>query len=264
MIETSILMCHAPIVIPAIGGRRGAACRATTAAMTELGALVAQRAPDLLVVLSPHTPRLREAWGVVQGGRVEGDLGRFGAPGVRIDLPSPPQTASRVAQLATARGAPARCVAPSELDHGASVPLHFACAAGWAGPTLLIAVPWQAADTHDALGRALAEASGDERWLVLASGDMSHRLQHGAPSGFHPRAVAFDTAFVAHLRAGDARAAVAPDPDLRALAAEDVIDTTAVAAASVGWDTAGTRVLAYEGPFGVGYCEAVLCDRSAA
>jgi aromatic ring-opening dioxygenase LigB subunit len=216
-------------------------------------------APDVLVIASPHTPRLRGSWGFVAQDRLVGDFGQFRAPGVRIELPVATDAIARIRAEAAADGVPTAAIRVAALDHGAMVPLHFVSRAGWAGPTVLIALPWDGAPPA-ALGVAIARAAAasGQRWAVLASGDMSHRLIPGAPSGFHPRAKAFDAAFVERVTAGDLRGAAAIDADLRELAAEDVIDTTALAAAAVGWDASGHEVLAYEGPFGVGYCEAIL------
>jgi AmmeMemoRadiSam system protein A len=47
------------------------------------------------------------------------------------------------------------------------------------------------------------------------------------------------------------------------LAAEDVVQSTAVAAAAVQYRAQGTRVFAYEAPFGVGYLEAILFSQYA-
>jgi MEMO1 family protein len=115
-------------------------------------------------------------------------------------------------------------------------------------------------EAEEAMGEAIrtvAEASG-KRWAVIASGDMSHRLQPGAPCGFEARAREFDAGFVSRVRAGDYRAACAPDPVLQELAAEDVVDSTLVAASAVGFRSDGHVFLSYEGPFGVGYCESLL------
>jgi len=88
--------------------------------------------------------------------------------------------------------------------------------------------------------------------------DMSHRLQPGAPAGFHPRAKEFDHAFIECLRAGDYRQLLNLDSELQDLAAEDAVDSTLVAASAVNWNAAGHEVLSYEGPFGVGYGVAIL------
>lgn len=262
-VPCAALMCHAPIVIPALAGERAAACRTTTAGMHAVAARLLQHRADLLVIISPHTPRHRDAWGVCAEPRLDGDLGRFGMPEVSLTLPGAPEAARALSACATARGLRCGSAPGAALDHGAFVPLYFLHAAGWRGPTLLIALPYPGTGSEVAMGAAIAATAAElgQRWLVLASGDMSHRLQPDAPAGFHPRARDFDAAFRRALEAADLHAACAVDEALREIAAEDVVDSCAVAAGAVGFDATGSQVLAYEGPFGVGYLEAVLHER---
>jgi aromatic ring-opening dioxygenase LigB subunit len=258
-ITCAVLMCHAPIVLPEVAGRRAAACETTTRAMKAAARRLIGTRPETLVIVSPHTPRRSGSWGIAVGDRLWGDFRDFGAPQVSIDLPISPAVGD-VEAAAAARGLATHPVRSQRLDHGAMVPLHFVIEAGWAGPTILLALPWEGGDP--AMGEAIAEAMSGKRWAFLASGDMSHRLIPGAPSGFHPQAAAFDRAFVDRIRAGDLRGACAIDPNLRDLAAEDVVDSVAVASGAVGFDSTGFELLAYEGPFGVGYCEAVLHEEA--
>lgn len=259
-------MCHAPIVVPAVGGPRGEACRDTTRAMEQAARALVESEPDVLVLCSPHTPRLGAEFGLVDGPAVRGDLSRFGAPQVHVDLPADEDARRALEDAAQREGVTTGRIAPGPLDHGAMVPLAFVWDAGFRGRTLLFSFP--ARDSHDAclaMGRAVrraAEARG-ERWALLASGDMSHRLIEGAPSGFHPRARDFDERLTAHVSAGDLRAAATFDEDLRALAAEDVVESLDVARGALGDERAGERVLSYEGPYGVGYLVAVLHDEGA-
>jgi len=89
---------------------------------------------------------------------------------------------------------------------------------------------------------------------------MSHRLSPESPNGFHPQAHQFDARFRELVARGELERAVAIDDELREAAAEDVVDSCAIAAASVDFARSGYEVLAYEGPFGVGYLEAVLFE----
>ena len=118
-------------------------------------------------------------------------------------------------------------------------------------------------DNH-ALGRALADAAGEKRWAIVASGDCSHRLIAGAPAGFHPLAARFDAELARLVTAGDDRAVSNIDGELRELAAEDVVDTVEIAAAATGFAARGREVFSYEGPYGVGYLIALLHDPLAA
>lgn len=240
----SALMCHAPIVIPEVAGGDAPLCTATTTAMREVARRAVASRPDRLVLISPHSPRRRHGWGA-WAGRHRGDLRQFRAPQLQIELPDSPEVAAAIT---------AEPVGGTPLDHGAMVPLHFLWQAGWRGPTAILALPWDG-EGGEAVGRALAALPG--RTAVIASGDMSHRLKPGAPSGYHPRAAEFDRNFVAGLRAMRWDEALAAEP--RELAAEDVVASTRVALAA----TDGPRnaaVLSYEGPWGVGYTEAIFYE----
>ena len=258
-VPCAVLMCHAPIVLPEVGGRRSAECATTTAAMADVARRLVGSEPDVLVVITPHGPRRTGAWGILEG-PLGGDFGRFGAPHVAHQFAYDSAAAVTLRTQAGALGLATYAAAGNPLDHGALVPLHFVVHAGWRGRTLIVSLPWPGSDTEAAMGEAIAAAARvrGERWSVLASGDMSHRLIPGAPSGYHPGAKAFDEALVAAIDAGDLRRASAIDADLRDLAAEDAVDSIVVAAGAVGWDNTGHERLAYEGPFGVGYMEAVL------
>jgi AMMECR1 domain-containing protein/aromatic ring-opening dioxygenase catalytic subunit (LigB family) len=246
------LMCHAPIVVPAVGGARGEDCASSTAAMAKVARDMVAHDPDVLVVLSPHTPRLERGFSVTTTPRVVGDLSRFGAPEARVDLPNAASALAGIDDLVP--------VDPGPLDHGAMVPLWFLWDAGWRGDTVVSGFPWDpSADERAALGRALAAAAraGKGRWALLASGDMSHRLTPDAPSGFDARAAEFDAFITDHVRAGDLEGAARVEPGLRERAGEDVVDSLDIARAAVG-ARSHPSFESYEGPFGVGYLVAML------
>lgn len=247
--RSAVLMSHAPIVIPAVGGRRAPDCSRTTEAMRRSAASLVGSEPEVVVVLSPHTPRHRTHWGLVRGPRLEGSLRSIGHPGLCVDLPN-----AHAEVAAALPDIPLADVAPQPLDNGALVPLWFLVEAGWSGPTAVLGVPWH---SHDGIriGEALARRPD---WAVVASGDLSHRLRPGAPAGYDPFAHRFDETFVSTLREGDLLGAASPRRLLRELAAEDVVDTTEVLVGALGPTVDHDPVLHYEGPFGVGYCVAVF------
>jgi MEMO1 family protein len=264
-IACAALMCHAPIVIPAIAGERAVDCAETTRAMREAARALVAHDPEVLVLISPHSPRHRTRFGLLEADALQGTFARFGHGSVRVHVNGARAAARTLAATARTCGVDTQPLELATLDHGALVPLYFLQEAGFRGGVLLVALPYPGADSEVAFGRAIRAAAQtrNERWAVLASGDMSHRLTPDAPAGYDPEARAFDEAFVTELRRGELRRALELPPALIALAAEDVVQSTAVAAGSIDFEMRGARVLSYEGPFGVGYCEALLFEERA-
>jgi aromatic ring-opening dioxygenase LigB subunit len=140
------------------------------------------------------------------------------------------------------------------------VPLWFAAEAGWNGPTVVVILNSADQKTVIALGETIAEAAGctNRRVALIASGDMSHRLTIGAPLGYDPRGREFDAWLVNALRRGAYRDLLQLDPQLDESAAQDVIGPLLVVLAALEFSAAGSELLSYEGPFGVGYGVAIL------
>lgn len=259
------LLPHAPILVPSVGGTRGMEAACTVAAMRELAAACVRSRPRSVVLISPHSPRRRSAFGCWDGPRVHGSLAQFHAPGATVDLPVDAPLRAAIATVAARRGlAIWRIPADDDLDHGAVVPLWFLAEAGWAGPTVVLSLNFPGEGGCPELGEAIATAAADlgRRIAVIASGDMSHRLRPGAPAGYDPHAHQSDEQFIAILRQSHPKALLGFDPELLELAAEDALDSTVVALAATGWRNDGRQVLSYEAPFGVGYGVAELCNES--
>jgi len=264
-IPCAALMCHAPIVIPALAGSRGQACSKTTGAMRQVATDVLAHGPEVIVVVSPHAPRAAQSWAVVHDAEIAGTFSRFGRADLGLTLEGAPHAAEALSRVAQQYGLSVEAARGDDLDHGALVPLMFLAEAGFLGRVLVVSLPYPGTDQEERFGHIIAQAAAvcGERWAIIASGDMSHRLTADAPAGFHPRAKDFDLTFVRNLRHKDLRRATNVDAKLQALVAEDVVQSTRVAAAAVDYVATGLTVYSYEGPFGVGYCEAMLFSERA-
>ena len=256
----AVLMPHAPVLVPTIGGARGGAAEASCRAMRSAAAAVLSCEPETLLLISPHSPRQPGAFGLWADDRLQGSFAQFGAPQVQVKLPNDRQLANMIAAEAKSRAVAVWSIHNYRLDHGALVPLWFLAEAGWTGPTVILSLSYAADGELTRLGEAIAAATSlvHRRVALIASGDMSHRLTVDAPGGFHPQAHQFDETFIHLVRAGNYQEIQNINPTLRELAAEDVVDSTLIAAATVGWHSVGHRLLNYEGPFGVGYGVAIL------
>lgn len=257
----SALMCHAPIVIPRIAGPHSSEILQTTLAMEKTAGSICARNPDLLVLVSPHTPRLRSNFQLAANDPLSGTFNDFGHD-IALKFVGAPATVEHLLERAERTCMAVRPGILRTLDHGALVPLYFLREAGLRAKVLLIALPAQPAlDECRQFGKWLTE-NLQEKWALVASGDMSHRLRPGAPAGYHPRAVDFDRAVTGAVRAGDLKQALSIPEDLRDQAAEDVLDSLAVAAGALGQIEPAVDAR-YEGPFGVGYLVAPLVRNGA-
>jgi AmmeMemoRadiSam system protein A len=260
------LMPHAPVLVPGVGGDRLADVAATVRAMATAARRAVEMQPEILVLVSPHSPRRPGAFGLWRTSQLRGSLERFGSREDRVDLPLDRDFADELETEAARRGLRIWHIADKSLDHGAVVPLCYLVAAGWKGPTAILSLNYPGEGGLEDLGQAIAAVAQKQRrrTAIIASGDMSHRLTPAAPSGFHPDGRRFDEALIALLRQGTYREIARIDSDLEESAAEDASDSTRIAVTAAGYRTEGHEVLSYEGPFGVGYGVAVLFEQKSA
>jgi AmmeMemoRadiSam system protein A len=105
--------------------------------------------------------------------------------------------------------------------------------------------------------RAAIEKLG-RRVAFIASGDLSHRLQPGAPAGYNPDAHLFDEEVVDAIRSCATSRIVDIDQEQRRNAGECGYRSMLVAFGVVEGRPASCEVISYEAPFGVGYLVAQL------
>jgi MEMO1 family protein len=251
---------HPPVILPEVGGALRERVAGTVSAMEALAREVGELSPETLVVISPHAGLERGRMGVGVSPRYLGTMASFGAPRVGFELPGHTPLAESLLRECLARGLPVIPRGSSErtheLDHGALVPLYFLLEQLPAAPRMvLLTFSLLGADEHLEFGRAIGKVldlAGDPA-LFVASGDLSHRLTPDAPAGFDLRGQEFDDAVrEAFARADGDRLKALPQALVDA-AGECGYRSLLVLFGALEGREYSTRVLSYEGPFGVGY-----------
>ncbi|MBC7326102.1 MAG: AmmeMemoRadiSam system protein A, partial [Moorella sp. (in: Bacteria)] len=224
-------MPHPPIMVPEVGGQELEKIRATVAAARELAARLAACRPEVVVIISPHGPVFRDAVGLWATGELKGDLKAFRAGDVRfsyrldLDLSRAIADAAREADLPLAWLDTAACrrygLTP-ELDHGMMVPLYYLRRAGIEAPLVALGMAFLDREQLYAFGAALGRAieTSPRRAVLVASGDLSHRLLPGAPAGYDPRGKEFDVRVKELLAALDVEGVLAIPEELAERAGE--------------------------------------------
>jgi aromatic ring-opening dioxygenase LigB subunit len=255
------LVPHPPIIVPGVGGGREKEAAVTLAGVAELmKRLKALGTPDRILLLSPHQPCVPGAFAINGAPSIKGGLSLFGAPDASFELRPPAEDVNALAAHLRSKGVPAVPTADGSLaqDQGSAVPLYFLEKNYGKLPGLVLSSPIGLGGKLSLeLGRALASFGDGRRWGLLASGDLSHRLKPGAPAGFSPAGALFDKTAVGCLESTDASALLAL-PDKTVADAGECGMRPVIAMIGLVSELRGRiDVLSYEGPYGVGYCNAV-------
>ncbi|MDQ6713907.1 MAG: AmmeMemoRadiSam system protein A [Candidatus Dormibacteraeota bacterium] len=247
------LVAHPPIMVAEVGGAESARVRATADAMKELDGMLSTVAATLAVVVSPHSPSSMTSLPVRREAHAAGDLARFRAPQVRVEAQVDVVLATALVADGQRAGFSLIWAEQTELDHGVVVPLHALARTMANKRCIFLGVSGWPLSRFVEFGAWLHLRLGDRSAILIASGDLSHRLTPDAPYGFRPQGPLFDRLVIDALRARSWEQIEALDPDLVEEAGECGLRPLAILLGAARAAHLDSRVLSYEGPFGVGY-----------
>ena len=251
---------HPPIIVPGVGGGREKEAAVTMEGIAGVMERVRERKPEAILLLSPHQPYALGAFALNRTPVVKGGLTMYGARDASFELCAPQSKIDALAEYPGLGDVRVSMVTSADLDRdqGSSVPLYFLKNTYGSLPDIVLSSPIGLdGKASFKLGEAISGFDDGHSWALLASGDLSHRLKPGAPAGYSPLGEKFDAAVVEALKKAD------PSPILE-LPRRTIEDAGECGMRSVlamlGMVSAlGGKidVLSYEGPYGVGYCNAV-------
>ncbi|HCT36565.1 MAG TPA: AMMECR1 domain-containing protein [Firmicutes bacterium] len=269
MIDLAVLVPHPPIIISEVGGAEAQQAESTIKGMHAIASLIEQAAPETLIVISPHAPIFSDAVAIYGKESLRGDLSRFGASSAAVRFENDLALAEMIAAESMSGLIPAviidenlrkRYRLSDALDHGATVPLLFL--KNLAGRCRLITMGF-AMQSYESLyrfGMCLAGAvrESGRRTVLIASGDLSHRLTPDAPNGFDPSGPEFDRQLMAAIAQMDVRSIMSMDADMIEQAGECGLRSLIIMLGALDGVAVQSEVKSYEGPFGVGYSVAAF------
>jgi AmmeMemoRadiSam system protein A len=247
------LTAHPPIVLSEVGGAESHRVRATAVAMRELDRILAPARAPLAIVISPHSPSSMTSLPVRRSAHVSGDLARFRAPQVRVEADVDLELATSLVDDGRRAGFALTWAEDSELDHGVVVPLTLLPQTMSQKRCLFLGVSGWPLDRFIAFGAWLQHWLHDRAAILIASGDLSHRLTPDAPYGFRPQGPVFDRTVIDALRGQGWQQIDSLDPDLVEEAGECGLRPLGILLGAARAAGLTSEVLSYEGPFGVGY-----------
>ena len=197
-IKAAYMVPHPPLIVPAVGKGGESEIVPTTEAYERVASEISKIAPDTIVILSPHSVMYADYFHISPGKGAKGDFGRFGAPQVKFDEKYDEEFSRKLklVDMLWDEGFPGGFQGERDktLDHGTMVPLYFIRKHYQGGKIIRIGLSGLSLADHYKLGiyiRKTAEALG-RNTVIVASGDLSHKLKDYGPYGFDPKGPVYD------------------------------------------------------------------------
>ena len=249
---------HPPIIIHGVGHGEEHGAQATLDAFAAVAGRIAKLQPELIILTTSHGNLYRDALSITTGAETWGDLADFRDPTDRLELRLDEDFISALILEAEKDGLPyvAGPEPRNKLDHGCMVPLLFIAQQLEASFKIArIGISFLDEKTHYHMGQCIAravEACG-LRAVLVASGDLSHRLKKDGPYGFDPAGPRFDNQITQAFARGDLEALLHFDQRLCEDAGECGLNSFIIMAGALDGVSFEPELLSYESPWGVGY-----------
>ena len=256
----AFILPHPPVILKEVGRGREKDISLTIRAFEACREKIRALDPEVVVILSPHATAYADYFHISPGERAHGDMARFGAPGVTISAQYDQTLAKAIENEAAKAGVPAGTQGEHDkaLDHGTFVPLRMVRSGCPEARIVRIGLSGLSPMHHYRLGQAIARAvdATGRKAVLLASGDLSHKLTADGPYGFAPEDPVYDERITRAMASGDFLDILSIPPELNEAAAACGTGSFQIMAGALDGQAVRAQLLSYEGPFGVGYAVA--------
>jgi len=253
----AFLVPHPPLIIPGVGRGQEKKIQKTIDAYDEVGRRIAEIKPDTIIITTPHTIMYSDYIHISPGKHASGDFGDFGAPGERFEADYDTDFVNSLTALAEREGIEAGTMGEKKkaLDHATMVPLHFVNKYYSGYKLVRISLSGLSPVTHYRFGKCIARiaAENGKKIVLIASGDLSHKLAEDGPYGFAAAGPVFDRQICEIVETGNFLRLLSFDEGFCDEAAECGLRSFIIMAGALDGKSVKSELLSYEGPFGVGY-----------
>lgn len=253
---------HPPLIVPSVGCGEERAIQSSIDAYKIVAQRIREHQPQTVVVVSPHAPLYRDGFFVSLAEASEGNMAQFRAPQEQLEVLNDTEFEWLLAQELKAAGiltvGSGREV--EELDHATYVPLSFLRDFLNQFKIVRVGLSGLPPATHKNVGEIIARVAREtgNTTVLLASGDLSHKLTTDGPYGYAAAGPEFDRHIVDLFTKNDLDGLFCLDPLMCEGAAECGLRAFEIMAGALEDTNCCAEVLSYEGPFGVGYVVAAF------
>ena len=248
---------HPPLIIPEVGSGREKEIQNTIDSYDAVAREIASLKPETIVVISPHTALYADYFHISPGPAAHGDMMQFGAPHVSMDVEYDNELIMTISGESMAQGIPAGTQGQQDpaLDHATFIPLYFVNKYYTDYKVVRSGFSGMGPAEHLKFGRAIRYAAEDlnRKIVLIASGDLSHKLKEEGPYGFASEGPVFDDYIVKAIKDNDLLKFLTAPSDICSGAAECGLHSFQVMCGVLDGYETRSKFYSYEGPFGVGY-----------
>ena len=256
-ILAAFMVPHPPLIVPEIGGGEEKKIQKTIDAYREAAGRIKELKPETIVILSPHQIMYADYFHISPGKGARGDFGNFRARDVKFEVSYDEEFVEELSFLAAERGLPAGTMGERDkkLDHGTMVPLYFIDQFYHDYQVVRIGLSGLPLTRHYELGECIREAAQrlGRRVVIIASGDLSHRLKEDGPYGYREEGPVYDERIMEVMGTGNFAELFEFSEKFCDRAGECGHRSFVIMAGAFDRTEVKTERLSYEGPFGVGY-----------
>ncbi|PKM93639.1 MAG: AMMECR1 domain-containing protein [Firmicutes bacterium HGW-Firmicutes-1] len=262
-------MPHPPILIHAIGNGKEQESRSTLEGMSNLAKAIQLEKPDTIIFISPHGNSFSNGTCILYSDELYGDFSDFGNretmfhKSVNKDLAmnifNRLEDAFITVVLMDQKTAKQYGV-KVQLDHGVMVPMHFIDEHYSQYKVVHITPGFTDLEENYRIGKLIDEAisNSEEKILIVCSGDLSHALSDEGPYQYHPEGKTFDEVVRHSIENGDPLSLLSLSNHIIEEAAQCGLRSFLMGFGAMDGVHFESKVLSYEGPFGVGYLTGML------
>lgn len=256
-ISAGFMVPHPPLIIPDVGGGEEKKIQRTIDAYQRVAETIGHLQPETIVLLSPHQIMYADYFHISPGKGARGDFGQFRAGRISMEAVYDTEFVHVLCEAAEESGLPAGTLGEREkrLDHGTMVPLYFVNQY-WTGYRLVrIGLSGLPLTAHYRLGQCIRETAQTlgRNTVVIASGDLSHKLKEEGPYGYQEEGPVYDARIMDVMGRGAFGELLQFSEDFCEKAAECGHRSFTIMAGAFDRTGVEAEELSYEGPFGVGY-----------
>ena len=195
-IAAAYMVPHPPMIVPEVGRGSEEQVRKTIESYKAVADEIAAIRPETIIVTSPHAVLYADYFHISPGFHATGDFGSFRAPGVKFRKEYDTELVKALCAIADGKGFPAGTLGERDrhLDHGTMVPLFFVDQKYTDYRLVRIGLSGLSLADHYAFGQMIRQAVEEtgRKVVLIASGDLSHKLQEYGPYGFAKEGPEYD------------------------------------------------------------------------